>query len=99
VKRPVRVLRRAQLDFLEIQAYVLRDDPTAATRLIDRLVAELERLGAFPSRRARPRDERLRRVGYRYVVHGQYLIFYKVLRSYVRVFCVLHGRRSYRDIL
>jgi len=99
VKRPVRVLRRAQLDLLEIQAYLLRDDPAATTRLINQLVAELERLATLPSRGARPRDERLRKAGYRYVVRGQYLIFYKVLRSYVRVYRVLHGRRMYRDLL
>ena len=99
MKRPVRVLRRAQLDLLEIQAYLLRDDPAATTRLIDQLVAELERLATFSSRGARPRDERLRKAGYRYVVPGQYLIFYKVLRSYVRVYRVLHGRRMYRDLL
>ena len=99
MKRPVRVLRRAQLDLLEIQAYLLRDDPAATTRLINQLVAELERLATLPSRGARPRDERLRKAGYRYVVRGQYLIFYKVLRSYVRVYRVLHGRRMYRDLL
>src|SRR5207247_8383819 len=79
VKRPVRVLRRAQLDLLEIQAYLLRDDPAATTRLIDQLVAELERLATFSSRGARPRDERLRKAGYRYVVRGQSLIFFEVL--------------------
>ena len=99
MKRAVRVLRRAQLDLLEIQAYVLRDNPPAAGRLTDALVAELGRLGRFPSRGARPRDERLRRAGYRYVVHGEYLIFYKASGSYVRVYRVLHGRRMYRDIL
>ena len=99
MKRAVRVLRRAQLDLLEIQAYVLHDHPAAGGRLIDALVGELARLGRFPSRGARPRDERLRRAGYRYVVHGEYLIFYKMLGSYVRVYRVLHGRRMYRDLL
>jgi len=99
VKRPVRVLRRAQLDLLEIQAYLLRDDPAATTRLINQLVGELERLATFPSRGARPRDDRLRKAGYRHIVRDQYLIFYKVLRSYVRVYRVLHGRRMYRDLL
>lgn len=99
MKRAVRVLRRAQLDLLELQAYVLHDNPAAAGRLIDALVVELARLGRFPSRGAHPRDERLRRAGYRYVVHGEYLIFYKVLGSHVRVYRVLHGRRMYRDLL
>ena len=99
MKRPVRVLRRAQLDLLEIQAYVLRDNPRAAVRLIDDLLADLRRLGAFPSRGARPKDARLRKAEYRYLVHGEYLIFYKVFASHVRIYRVVHGRRMYTHLL
>ena len=99
MKRPVRVLRRAQVDLLEIQAYVLRDNPAAAVRLIDDLVGELQRLGAFPSRGASPKDERLRKVEYRYLIHGEYLVFYKVFATHVRVYRVVHGRRTYKHLL
>jgi toxin ParE1/3/4 len=99
VKRAVRILRRAQIDLVEIQEYVSRDDPTAADRLIAALVSDLERLGGFPSRGSRPGDERLRKAGYRYLVHGEYLIFYKVLSTQVRVYRVLHGRRIYDSML
>ena len=99
MKRPVRVLRRAQLDLLEIQAYILRDNPAAAVPLIGDLVADIEKLGAFPSRGARPKDERLRKARYRYLVHGEYLIFYKVLAAHVRIYRVVHGRRAYGHLL
>ena len=99
MKRPVRVLRRAQIDLLEIQAYVLRDDPGAAEELVDALIDRLRRLETLSDRGALPRDLRLRQAGYRYVVHGDYLIFYKVLPSQVRVYRVIHGRRRYARLL
>ena len=99
MKRPVRVLRRAERDLLEIQAFVARDDPIAAGRLVDALVEALGRLERFPNRGARPRDERLRRGGYRYLAHGEYLILYKVTRSGVRVYRIVHGRRRYAHLL
>jgi len=99
VKRPVRVLRRAQLDLLEIQAYILRDNPAAAVRLVGDLVADIEKLGAFPSRGARPKDERLRKAKYRCLVHREYLIFYKVLASNVLIYRLVNGRRAYQHLL
>ena len=99
MKRAVRVLRRAQVDLLEIQAYVVRDRPAAAVKLVGALVGRLVDLENFPERGATPRDERLKRAGYRYVVHCEYLIFYKVMRSQVRVYRIVHGRRQYRHLL
>ena len=37
--------------------------------------------------------------GYRHLARGEYLIFYKVLPSVVRVYRVLHGRRRYQNVL
>jgi len=35
-------------------------------------------LGDLPERGARPRELRLRRLGYRFLVEGRYLVFYKI---------------------
>jgi toxin ParE1/3/4 len=99
LRRSVRVLRRAQLDLVEIQAYVARDRPEAAQALVDALVGRLRSLERFPQRGAVPRDARLRRAGYRYLAHGDYLIFYKVLSREVRVYRVLHGARRYAHLV
>ena len=99
MKRAVRVLRRAQIDLLEIRAYVARDKPQAAEALINALLERLHRLETLPERGAVPKDDRLRHAGYRYVRYREYLIFYKVLRSQVRVYRVLHGRRLYAGLL
>jgi toxin ParE1/3/4 len=99
VRCAVRVLRRAQRDLIEIQTYVWRDNPAAAERLVEGLLQQIERLGDLPSRGALPKDLRLRTAGYRHIARGEYLIFYKVLPTAVRVYRVLHGRRRYRHVL
>lgn len=95
----VRILRRAQRDLLEIQEYIARDDPAAAGRVVEALLDAIERLAQLPKRGSRPKDERLRGLGYRCLVQARYLVFYKVLRAQVRVYRVLHGRRVYEEIL
>ena len=97
--RPVRVLRRAQTDLLEIQEYIARENPGAAEAFVNAILDLLHSLGDLPERGPVPRDAHLRGAGYRYVQHGEYLIFYKVLRSQVRVYRILHGRRLYKDLL
>jgi plasmid stabilization system protein ParE len=99
LKRAVRVLRRAQIDLLEIRAYVSRDRPQAADTLVASLLEGLRSLERFSERGAVPRDARLRRAGYRCLVRGEYLIFYKSLRRQIRVYRILHGRRQYAHLL
>ena len=97
--RQVRILRRAQIDLLEIQAYIARDNPAAAGEWIEAILDLISSLGEFPERGRMPRDAILKASRYRYLRHGEYLVFYKVLPSQVRVYRVIHGRRRYEDIL
>lgn len=99
MKRHVRVLRRAVADLEEIQRYLERDRPDAARRQLERLLDTVDSLAEQAERGAQPRDERLKRLGYRFLVRDAYLIFYKIGRTAVRVHRVLHGRRRYASIL
>lgn len=99
MKRAVRVLRRAQHDLQQIYDYVAREVPQRADTLVDRLLDAIESLEDFAERGAIPRDEALRRRGYRYLVHEPYLVFYKVMKRQVRVYRVVHGKRALRDLL
>jgi toxin ParE1/3/4 len=99
VTRSVRVLRRAQRDLSEIYAYVAREAPSRAGPFIGRLLDAVESLSTLADRGSIPRDPTLRASGYRFLVHGSYLIFYKVLRRHVRVYRVLRGNRAYRGLL
>jgi plasmid stabilization system protein ParE len=99
MKRSVRVLRRAQNDLIEIHSYVSRDRPNAADSLISKLFDALESLEQLADRGMVPRDERLRSLGYRVLIEGEYLVFYKVRRTQVRIYRIVHGRRRYRHLV
>lgn len=95
----VRVLRRAQKDLGEIRDYVSRDAPLTAERLLEDLLDAISSLDALPERGGQPRDLRLRRLGYRFLVVMGFLILYKILGSEVRVYRVLRGRRAWEGLL
>ncbi|HEX7836275.1 MAG TPA: type II toxin-antitoxin system RelE/ParE family toxin [Kofleriaceae bacterium] len=97
--RSVRVLRRAQRDLQEIYDLIVREAPLRADPFIDGLLDAIDSLSTMAERGAAPRDEILRQQGYRFLVHGPYLVFYKVLKRQVRVYRVLRGSRAYRSLL
>ncbi|MBI5367378.1 MAG: type II toxin-antitoxin system RelE/ParE family toxin [Planctomycetes bacterium] len=95
----VRILRRALADLAAIRDYIAQDAPNTAQRYVEGLLQTVEGLSLLPERGAIPHDARLRRLGFRFLTQGPYLIFYKVRGSNVRVYRVLHGRRAYADLL
>lgn len=95
----VRILRRAQADLLEIHRYLTRDSEAQARSAIEGLLRAIDSLQEQPMRGVAPRDARLRSQGYRFLVVGQHLVFYKVRGRLVRVYRIVHGRRQYADIL
>ena len=97
--RAVRVLQRALRDLEEIRSYVERDRPEAAGQLVGRLLDRMESLGRHPNAGVRPRDDRLRKLDYLFLVEDSYLVFYKVDRRVVRIYRVLHGKRRYETVL
>jgi toxin ParE1/3/4 len=99
MKKTVRILRRAQSDLIEIRNYIERDAPRAAERFVDKLIKKIEGLEKFPEMGIVPRDEHLQARGYRVLIEGEYLIFYKIMNRQVRVYRILHGRRKYRHLL
>lgn len=99
MKRAVRILLSAQRDLSEIAAYLRRDAPEGAERVIEEVLRGIERLGELPESGPVPRDPRLARLGFRYLACGRYLVFYKLTRSQLRIYRVLHQRRAYERLL
>jgi toxin ParE1/3/4 len=97
--RSVRILRRAQRDLQQIYDFVVREAPLRADSFIDELYDAIESLSTLSDRRGIPRDPTLTQQGYRFLVHGRFLVFYKVLRRQVRVYRVVRGSRAYRGLL
>lgn len=95
----VKLLVRAQTDLRQIYQYIAADSPMNAAAFLAELRTKILSLAEFPLVGPIPRDERLKKRGYRFVPHGAYLIFYKVSPSTVTVYRVLHGGRQYKAIL
>jgi toxin ParE1/3/4 len=75
----------------EIEEYIGNDNPKAAVEFVDRLVERFSELARFPGIGKR-RDEI--RKGYRSIVEGEYLIFYRTVNDVVEIMHVVHGKRK-----
>jgi toxin ParE1/3/4 len=95
----VRVLKRAERDLVELRSCLVREAPESAGTVVGDLIDAIESLARGPERGARPRDEHLRRRGFRFLVRQPYMIFFKVSGSRVWVYRVLHGRRAWSRLL
>jgi len=93
------VLKRAERDLVELRSYLAREAPDSAGRVVGELLDAIESLARWPERGARPRDELLRRRGFRFLVRRSYLIFFKVSGRSIWVYRVLHGRRAWSRLL
>lgn len=98
-KYPVVYLRKAQQDLLAISEYIRKDNPENAKIWIEKIDKSLGRLAAFPESGAIAKDEHLAALGYRIVIVGEYLAFYKVRSRRVEIHRILHGRQKYSFLL
>jgi toxin ParE1/3/4 len=87
---------RALLDLASLRAYIGQDNPGAAERQVERVLAAAARLAEFPET-GRPG----RRAGTRELVVSRtpYLVPYRVRGQLVEVLRVLHGRQRWPDAL
>ena len=95
----VRILPTAQQDFLDVIDYLNTLSKEAALSYYDRLVSEIASLSTMPERCPRPRDLALAATGYRYLVVGNYLVFYVIIGSVVQIRRILYAKRDYKQLL
>lgn len=93
----------AKSDLLEIARSIaeLSKDKALAVRFVRELQEETKRLEQFPESGAVPRDRVLKSSGYRFLVHGDYLLFYlyKKEENAAYVMAVFHGKRDYFRVM
>jgi len=87
---------RALRDLASLRAYIWHDNPAAAERQVERILAAAARLAEFPET-GRPG----RRAGTRELVVSRtpYLVPYRVRGELVEVLRVLHGRQRWPDAM
>jgi toxin ParE1/3/4 len=98
-KYEVRLLRLAEEDLTEIIQYVAADRPSAALNLTNRFDIRLKSLVDNPRLGSVPHEVSLRKLDYRYLVVDNYLIFYTVEGKIVYIHRIVHGARSYTNLL
>lgn len=91
----------AKADMQEIADYIGREkhSPAGAARLIRRFREEIDSLRSFPESGAQLLPPGKERSPYRFLVCGNYLIFYHADKVTVMVDRVLYGRRDYLALL
>jgi toxin ParE1/3/4 len=87
---------RAEDDLTEIWAYIARDNPPAADRLLD-LLDEKTRMLAQSPKTGAARDDIA--VGVRHFPVGNYLILYRDIGDGIEVVRYVHGMRLLRNLV
>ena len=95
----IRIFPTAKQDLLDVIDYLNTLSRDSALKCYDRLVSEIARLSTMPERCPRPRDLALAAKGYRYLVVGNYLVFYVVAGNTVQIRRILYARRDYKKLL
>lgn len=91
----IRLLRAAEEDLTEILTYIAAENPAASDTLLTKIEINLHILTQHPRLGRIPEDETLTRLGYRYLVIDNYLVFYTLEDPTVYVHRIVHGARNY----
>lgn len=93
----------AKSDLREIAVSLaeLSRDKALAIRFVKELQEQTGILKQFPESGALPRDRVLRSIGFRFLVHKDYLLFYKYEKAEERVYVVaaFNGKRDYMRVM
>ena len=93
----------AKEDLREIALYLAKQtgDRSVAKRFVAELRDKCRELEVFPNSGALPRDRILKSMGYRFVVHKNYLLFYLVddEKKTVSVMAIFNGKRDYLRVM
>lgn len=89
----------AERDLQQIYDFIAEDNPAAAQAFVTQLDEKIGNLGRFPESGHIPRQAYLKAKGYRILVIGDYLVFYRIKSKVVKIDRVIHGKRRYEFLL
>ena len=98
-KHEIRLLKIAEEDFNEIISFIAADDPNAAEKIALKIERNLELLSENPQLGRIPRDEDIKKMGYRFLVVQNYIIFYTIETRIIFIHRIIHGARNYKALL
>lgn len=97
----IRVSPAALNDLKEIKAYIENDlsNPIAADNVVKRIIEDYSRL-EFSPHMGSPLSAKVPfETDYRFIISGNYLVFYKADDEFVSIYRILYGRRDYLKII
>lgn len=95
----IRYLSTAQKDLADIFEYIKKDNPSAALSQLKTFDKSISHLALNPFLGVIPKDERLKKLGYRMLIVDKYLVFYIVKTKSVQIRRIIHGARRYSFLL
>jgi toxin ParE1/3/4 len=98
-KTEVKLLPLAEEDLVNIIEFIAEDKPSAAGKMADQFEKSLKQLETYPQLGRVARQRELAKLGYRYLVVGNYLIFYVIRPQFILVHRILNGAKDYLKLL
>lgn len=97
----LRINPLAKQDLLDIKDYITYelDSPTAAINVVSGIIESYEKLKEFPMLGIELSSKIGVSTDYRYLISGNYIVFYKVDKIYISIYRILYSRRDYIKIL
>ncbi len=95
----IRYLSTAEKDIVDGFEYIKKDNPAAAISQLKKFDKSISQLASNPFLGLIPKDERLKKLGYRMLVVDKYLVFYVVKTGTVQARRIIHGARRYSFFL
>lgn len=98
-KYVVRLLQVAEDDFNDIVTYIASENLATAEVIAAKIEKNLSYLCNHPFMGRVPTEEELARLGYRYLIVQDYLVFYTIEGQTILVHRIIHGARDYIKLL
>ena len=95
----IRYLTTAVRDLEDIFDYIAMDRPVAGAALLEQFDRDNSKLVDFPEMGMVPKDDRLKRIGYRILIIENYLVFYVIIFETFQIRRIIHGARQYGFLL
>ena len=97
----LRINPLATEDLIKIKDYITKEleNPTAAIKVVRKIIERYEKLKEFPMMGAELSAKVNIKTDFRYLVSGNYIVFYRTDEEFVSIYRILYAGRDYLKIL
>ncbi|MCG8501505.1 MAG: type II toxin-antitoxin system RelE/ParE family toxin [Firmicutes bacterium] len=98
--KKIRINPLALKDLTDIKEYMVQklDNPISAVGIVEKIIQSYERLRNFPSMGVSLSSKTDIPTDYKFLISGDYIIFYKIEGDYVSIYRIFNAKRDYLNI-